>query len=226
MNQIGTLSEKSIHSELKKYIEPNTEFHEVKVGRYIADIKRDNNITEIQTKDFKKLIAKIEYYLSVGYNIKVIYPIIRERYTNWVDPISHEIIERRKSPIKGVIQDVLTELYWIQNYMDNELFKLNIVLVDAEEYKLLDGYGQNSKKHATKIDKIPTKVVEEITINSVKELSKLIPDTLKNEFTSKEFVKESKSRKKWAGSYVKLLRELGVIEIVRKEGNAYVYKRK
>ena len=226
MNQIGTLSEKSIHSMIKDYLEPNKEYQEIKVGKYFADIKRGNQIIEIQTQNFKKLVDKIEYYLREGYNIKIVYPVIKDRYTNWIDPISHEIIERRKNPIKGVIQDVLYELYWIQEYIDNKLFKLSIILVNAEEYKLLDGYGHSNKKRATKIDKVPTKVLEEVTISSISELNKLIPETLAEEFTSKDFVKESKSRKKWAGSYVKLLRELGVIEIVRKEGNAYVYKRK
>lgn len=226
MNQIGTLSEKSVHSIIKDYLEPNKEYQEVKVGRYFADIKKDNQIIEIQTQNFKKLINKIEYYLKEGYNIKIVYPVIKERYTNWIDPVSHEIIERRKNPVKGVIQDVLYELYWVQEYIDNKLFELSVILVNAEEYKLLNGYGQSNKKRATKIDKVPTKIIEEVTISSISELSKLIPVTLKEEFTSKDFVKESKSRKKWAGSYVKLLRELGVIEVVRKEGNAYVYKRK
>ena len=31
-NQIGTLSEKSIHSEIKNYLEPNKEYQEIKVG--------------------------------------------------------------------------------------------------------------------------------------------------------------------------------------------------
>ena len=33
MNQIGTLSEKSVHSKIKVYLEPDRQYHEVKVGR-------------------------------------------------------------------------------------------------------------------------------------------------------------------------------------------------
>lgn len=223
---IGTLSEKSIHSTIKDFFEKDKEYQEIKVGRYVADIKRDNNIIEIQTKDFKKLIPKIEYYLKTGYNIKIVYPIILERYTNWVSPINGKVLERRKSPIKGCIQDSLLEIYWIQQYLDNNNFNLSLITLNIEEYKLLDGCGQNNKKKATKIDKIPTSIIEEITISTRTELYKLIPNTLKDEFTAKEFVKESKSRKKWSGSYVKLLREIGVIEIIRKEGNTYIYRRK
>ena len=66
MNQIGTLSEKSIHSTIKKYIESNEHFHEVKVGNYIADIKIDNNIFEIQTQNFKNLLNTLEKTVKGG----------------------------------------------------------------------------------------------------------------------------------------------------------------
>lgn len=225
MNNIGTLSEKSVHSTIKDYLEPNKENQEVKVGKYIADIKNENNIIEIQTKDFKKLIPKINYYLECKYNVKIIYPIIMEKYTNWVDKETHQIVERRKSPIKGSIQDFLIELYWVYEYLEKEEFNISLVLINAEEYKYLDGYGHNNKKHATKIDKIPTKIIKEINIGSIDELSILIPDTLNKEFTSKDFIKESRCKKKWIGSGIKLLREIGVIEVVRKDGNTYIYRR-
>lgn len=225
MNQIGTLSEKSIHSNIKDYLESNKEYQEVKVGNYIADIKKDNQIIEIQTKNFKNLVNKIEYYLRCKYSIKIVYPIIMERYTNWIDPISHEIIERRKNPVKGSIQDILLELYWVYKYLNNELFELAIILINAEEYKYLDGYGLNNKNKATKIDKVPTKIIKEITIKSIKDLKILIPETLPKEFNSTDFIKHSKCRKKWIGSGIKLLRELDVITVVRKEGNSYIYRR-
>ena len=224
-NGIGTLSEKSIHSIIKDYLSPNKENQEIKVGRYVADIKIGNQIIEIQTQNFKKLINKIEYYLETGYNIKVVYPVIYERYTNWIDPISHKIVERRKSPIKGCIQDFLTELYWVYKYLENDKFDISIILINAEEYKYLDGYGQNSKKHATKIDKVPTKILNEIQIKTIKDLVVMVPQTLDIEFNSKDFIKHSKCRKKWIGSGIKLLRDIGVITVVRKEGNSFIYRR-
>ena len=223
MNQIGTLSEKSVHAELKKYLEPNEEFHEVKVGNYIADIKRDNEIFEVQTQQFKNLISKLNYYISKGYDVTVVYPLIREKYVNWVDPISSEIVERRKSSYKRYIQDIFKELYWIIDYIVKGKIKLKIVSLTAEEYKYLDGYGHNSKKRATKIDKVPSKILSEVNIESIDDLRIFLPDTLPKEFTSKDFQKHTKSRNKYLGSGLKLLRELGVIEIVRKQGNSYIY---
>jgi hypothetical protein len=225
MNQIGTLSEKSIHSLVKDYIEPNKEYQEVKVGNYIADIKKDNLIYEIQTQQFKNLLGKINYYTSCKYRTIIVHPIAKNKYINWVEPSSMEIVERRKTPHKGVIQDIFKELYWIVDYLDNPLVELNIILLDVEEYKYLDGYGQNSKKRATKIDKVPTKVNEIVQIKSISDLIKFLPDTLPEKFTSKDFIKHSKCNKRWAGSGLKMLRDRGIINIVEKSGNSFIYTR-
>lgn len=223
-NQIGTLSEKSIHSEIKNYLEPNKEYQEVKVGNYIADIKRDNEIFEVQTQQFKNLISKLNYYIKNGYDITVVYPLVQEKYVNWIDPISTEIVERRKSSYKKYIQDIFKELYWIKDYIANEQIKLKIITLTAEEYKYLDGYGQNQKYKATKIDKVPSKIINEINIQSVNDFKIFLPDTLPKEFTSKDFQKYTRSRSKYLGSGLKILREIGVIKVVRKQGNAYVYE--
>ena len=223
-NQIGTLSEKSIHSEIKNYLEPNKEYQEVKVGNYIADIKRYNEIFEVQTQQFKNLISKLNYYIKNGYNITIVYPLIQEKYINWIDPISTEIVERRKSSYKRYIQDIFKELYWIKDYIVKEQIKLKIITLTAEEYKYLDGYGQNNKYKATKIDKVPSKIINEINIQSVNDFKIFLPDTLPKEFTSKDFQKYTKSRSKYLGSGLKILREIGVIKVIRKQGNAYVYE--
>lgn len=223
-NSIGTLSEKSIHLEIKNYLEPRKEYQEVKVGNYIADIKRDNEIFEVQTQQFKNLISKLNYYIKNRYNITIVYPLIQEKYINWIDPISTEIVERRKSSYKKYIQDIFKELYWIKDYIANEQIKLKIITLTAEEYKYLDGYGQNQKYKATKIDKVPSKIINEINIQSVNDFKIFLPDTLPKEFTSKDFQKYTRSRSKYLGSGLKILREIGVIKVVRKQGNAYVYE--
>lgn len=224
-NQIGTLSEKSTHRLIKNYLEPNEEYHEVDVGNYIADIKRGNSIIEIQTQQFNRLIPKINYYIRNGYSITVVYPLVTKKTLNWIDTESLEVVQTRKSSHTGVIQDIFKELYWIIEYIVNKNICLKIILIDANEYKYLDGYGPNNKNKATKIDKIPTKIIGEINFNSVSDLAQFIPNTLPKEWTVKDFIKHSKCNKRWAGSGIKLLRDFGVITVVRKQGNAYVYSK-
>lgn len=216
--------EKTIHLKLKNLIEPDERYHEIKVGNFIADIKRSNRIFEIQTKNFKLLLDKIEYYINCGFETTIVYPIIRSRYVNWINS-NLEVTERRKSPIKGVIQDALLEIYWIHKYLDNPLVSLKIILLDVDELKLLDRTGKNIKYITNKIDKIPTKVIGEVDINNIKDLKVMVPNTLSKEFNTQEFIKATKSRKRGIGSGVKLLRELDIIHVVRKDGKTFIYER-
>lgn len=224
MNEIGTLSEKSIHKYLKNMLEPDEQYHEVKVGQYIADIKHDNKIIEIQTQNFKKLLPKLEYYIKNGYEIAVVYPIIHRKIINWIDPVSMGVVDIRKSSRIGVIQDSFKELYWILQYIVNEEIELKIILIDANEYKYLDGRGQNQKIKATKIDKLPTQIINTVDIRSINDLRVFVPDTLDNNWTSKDYVKVTKCNKRWVSSGLKMLRENNIIEMIGKQGNAIIYK--
>ena len=94
-NGIGTLSEKTVHSVLKYYLEPDTSFHEVKTGRYVADIRTPDGIYEIQTRQFNKLRNKLEAFLP-EYSVTVVYPIPHIKYLRWIyrsegsDPLSSQ----------------------------------------------------------------------------------------------------------------------------------------
>lgn len=225
MNNIGTINEKSIHRYLKYILEPNEIYHEIKVGNYIADIKKDNKIIEIQPKQFKNLINKIEYYLKLdGTIIEIVYPVVVNKYINWIDVNTHEVIERRKSTKVGNITDIFKELYYIKNYIGKNKFILTIIELDAEEYKYLDGYGINNKNKATKIDIVPTSIINKIQIRNIEDLKVFIPNTLGSEWLVKEYIKEMKiHNKKWVNNGIKILREKNIIEVTRKQRNAYVY---
>lgn len=62
--KIGVLSEKTLHSVIKRFIEPNEALHELKVDGYYADIKNHDGIFEVQTRSFSRLRAKLTSYLE------------------------------------------------------------------------------------------------------------------------------------------------------------------
>lgn len=207
--------EKYVHKRIKYYLDNNVKFHEVRVGNYIADVKRGNQIYEIQTQNFKLLLDKIEYYIHCGYNVTIVYPVINNRYIVTVDD-NWRVIKRRKSAYKGVIQDSLLEIYWIHKYLNNDLFNLKILLVDVEDIKV---------ENRTDVVRQVSGFSGELAINNIMNLKCMVPSTLGIRFTSSEFIKESKSRKKRIASGVKLLRELGIIKQVDKKGNTLIYER-
>lgn len=74
-NVIGVLSEKMLHSVIKRFIEPNEVLQEVKVCGYYDDIKNDAGIFEVQTRSFNRLRAKLTSYLETE-RVTVVYSIL------------------------------------------------------------------------------------------------------------------------------------------------------
>ena len=55
---IGRLNEGSLHKTLKLYFEPDITRHEIKIGRFVADILNEDGIIEIQTRAFRNMKKK------------------------------------------------------------------------------------------------------------------------------------------------------------------------
>ncbi len=144
---IGTLSERALHRILKLAIEPNEAFHEQKVLGSVADIKNENGIVEIQTRAFEKMRPKLEKLLP-HFPVTLVYPIAREKRLHWIDPVTKEISEPRKSPKKGKPADAFFELYKIRSLLSHENLTLKLLLLDMEEYRYK---GRTEKSRAMPI---------------------------------------------------------------------------
>lgn len=224
MNGIGTLSEKTVHSVLKNYYSPESMNHEIKVGGFVADICNGHDIIEIQTRNFDKLRKKLEVFLNY-YPVTIVYPIPHIKYLRWVNTETGEISAPRKSPKLGTPYAIFRELYWIKNYLTLPNLNLKIVMMDLEEYRFLDGWSQDKKKGSSRCDRIPTDIVKEITISEPTDYKQLIPDTLSEQFTSKDFKKASGLSLSNAQTALNILYYVGCIERIGKKGNSYLYSR-
>ncbi len=222
---IGRLGERTLHQILKYYFEPDDRFHEVKVGRYVADICRDGSITEIQTRAFRSLRGKLKAY-SGKYCTNIVYPIAVKKHLSWVSPETGEIMSRRKSPKKGQPSDILYELYALRPNMPLDKVKFTLVLCEMEEFKLLNGYGEDRKKRAVRFERIPTELYDIITFETVTDYTVLIPPPLGESFTASEFAKAAKMTRRTAGYAIQTLISLGVIEHTDTVKRTYIYRRK
>ena len=224
---IGTLAEKTIHAVLKAYYAPDSNYCEQKVtdSGYIADIFYDSQIIEIQTQNFRKLRRKLDAFLP-NYDVTIVYPVIYKKQICWIDPNTGEIVSKRKSSKTGTQYAIFKELFWIKEYLHSPRLHFRIVLLETEEYRLLDGYGVDKKRRATKLDQIPISLKKEIEIQTVKDYSCFLPHTLPKEFTVKDYQSICKIPLKSAGNVIQILREIDLIEQITKRGKAYVYQKK
>lgn len=221
---IGTLSEKTVHAVLKRYLIPNEECHERKCGRYVADILCEGEIMEIQTAGFNRLRKKLEEFLK-DREVTIVYPIPHIKWLIWIDEETGEFSKKRRSPKIGSYYEVFAELYKIKMFLKHPNLHFRLILLDVEEYRLLNGYSLDRKKGSHRYDRIPVELVEDKLLNAPEDFKELVPDELCQPFTVKMFQKETRLPKKKAGTAVNILNYLGVIKQVGKEKNAYLYER-
>lgn len=220
---IGTLSEKTVHAIVKCYMEPESDYHEIPVDGYVADIYRDGSIIEIQTANFNKLRDKLDCFLK-NYKVTIVYPIAHIKWLRWLDEETGDISAGRKSPKKGNPYQSFKELYKIKQYLKNPNLHLCFLLIDLEEIRLLNGWSRDKKKGSTRYDGIPTELAGELTIDKLEDYMQLVPIELNDKFTAVEYAKAAHVNKGIAGLAVNILRYLDVIRMVEKRGNAYVYE--
>ncbi len=224
-NGFGTLQEKTIHEVIKDFYCYDHDFQEQRRGRYIADIAVDHEIWEIQTKAFHRLRGKLTAFLK-EYHVTVIYPVAVEKKIYWLDQETGAITGGRRSPRKGSAYDVFHELYAIRPYLRDPNLSLHIVLMDMEEYKLLNGWSRDKKRGASRYDRLPGKLRDIVRIESISDYACFLPEELPEEFTSGDLAKCAHIPRSTAQTCLLILRDLGVAELIGKKGRSNLHRRK
>ena len=201
-------NESALHKLLKDSISKDSSCQEVKLGNYIADVKVGNKVYEIQTKDLYRLKDKIRYYLSCGYDICVIYPLVEhKKYQYKVNGVVKK--ETRRSHV-GKIQDSLYEIYSIREFIGK--IEIKIVSIDlVDSIRVSEGCAL-TRKNGTCKEKIPQKINEIWCLRNTGDFKVMIPQGLEREFTSKNFVACSKMKKSYAGYALNVLEFTGIIK--------------
>lgn len=221
---VGTLNEKTIHAVLKHYYAPNTLYHEIKIGNYVADILIDGQILEIQTRNFNTMRKKLDAFLP-HYDVTIVYPIAYTKWLCWINDETGEVSSKRKSPKKGTIYSIIPELYRIKSYLTHPNLHFILTFINVEEYRLLNGWSQNKKRGSSRHDGIPTELIGEIHLHSLEDYDQLLPSDLPPVFTTKDYMKHAKVSQKVAGTALNILYYLGLVIRTGKKGNAFLYER-
>ena len=227
---IVTLADTEINSYLIKRVKESypshsvdgEEEHEVAMSGYYADIYNDKGIIEIQTRQLNKLRDKLSVFLQ-DYHVTVVYPLPFNKWLSWVNPDNGEVQGRRKSPRHFTEYDAFYELYKIKSYLKNPNLSINLVLMDMEEYKLLNGWSYDKKRGSTRYDRVPAGIRRIVKFDRIEDYMQLVPADLKEDFTVKDFAMAAGVSVE-ASRYT--LNILNYLEIVKRTGrvkNGYVY---
>ena len=219
---IGTLSERSVHAVLKKYYEPFSDSHEIKLGRYIADIVGENGIIEIQTAQLFKLKDKLKTFIPCC-RTTVVYPLIAERRIVKCD-IHGNKISARKSPLKLNPYNAFEELYPLREFISDENFRFCICIIKADVFKAPGKTTKGKTKNNIKSDTVPTELIDEIYLNSPRDYFQFIPENLPEKFTSADFSETARISKNLARTFLNTVTAAGCAERCGKSGNNILFR--
>jgi hypothetical protein len=217
LHGIGTLREKGVHAALKYYYEPFPSNHEIKVGRFVADIVGENGIIEIQTRRFFRLREKLRDFLSAC-PVTVVYPVVTDRWLIRMEEETGSMISRRKSSKRGRPLDIFFELYSIREFLTNPDLHFLLPCIQIEEYRL----GKSRQKGTF----YPIALTQELAVERPKDWLALLPEGLPDPFTTQDLARLGKISRETAGRAALLLHELGLLTRTRKSGhgNGYYYQ--
>ncbi len=218
---IGTQKERTLHSVLKYYMEPDEEYHEIPVGSFIADIYKDGRITEIQTGSFSPLRKKLEAFLP-EFPVTIVYPIPWHKWVHWILPDTGEVSGGRRSPKKGELYMLLPELYRIRPFLNHPNLSFLPLLIDLREYRYQDGWGREGKRGSHRADRVPFEIGPSLLLRGAADYVSLLPQ-LPDPFTMKDFIKAARLSPRGASYALSALRELGVARKSGQEGRSYLY---
>lgn len=223
MNAIGTLNEKPLHASLKQwYAQPGDRF-EVGTDGYCIDIVRGDLLIEIQTKGLAALRKKLTALLE-RHPVRLVYPIAVEKWIVMRDAAG-AVLRRRKSPKRGIAEDLFSELVSIPALLANPNFSLDILLIDEEETREERAPRRRWMKPWIRDGRRLIDVRENRLISSPEELAAFLPAALPRRFTTRDIAAAARIPRWLAQKMAYCLRALRTIRQTGKVGNAIIYAR-
>ncbi len=223
---IGTLGEKRMHLILKRYLTPDADLHEVGVldTRYVSDVRIGNDIYEVQTGAFYPMRKKIAHYLEkTDCTVTVVHPIVVDKWVSWVDPATGDLSPRKKSPKHASPISLLPQLYSLLPHLGNPRLRFRLLMITAEDFRLLDGWSRDRKRGSNRYERIPLELLGELEFSSPQDLATLIPQDLPSPFTVKDFMRHAHLRSRDAYSAVHVLEALRLITPTDPIGRAMAF---
>lgn len=218
--QIGTLSEKSLHADIKDFlVEPGDEI-ERPVEGFVADIFRDGQVIEIQTQNIGAMRKKLTHLLGY-YPVHLVHPIAIERILIWQDYDGKEI-KRKKSPKKGRAIDIFEELIYIRELVMHPNLTFEILMTREEVIRRQDPKRRRWKGWYV-YDRRLVEVVDRIVLGSFRDFKNLLPDDLDAPFTNKELALRLGCTHHHAGTITSTMKRMGIIREVGKRGNSILF---
>ena len=222
MSRIGLINEKPLHASLKQwYARPGDRF-EVPIDGFVIDIVRDDLLIEIQTRNFASINSKL-CKLARSYEVRLVYPVVQEKWIVRLATDNGGINVRRKSPKRGRLEDLFWELVSIPQLLSNPNFSLEILMIEQEEVRRYERKRKWRGKGWVIEGRQLLQVLDRRVFGASADWLWFLPAGLES-FTTEDLATRMNTRRDLAQKMAYCLREGNMIEIIGKRGRANLYR--
>jgi hypothetical protein len=216
------MNEHPLHSEIKNWYSLPGDRFEVKINDFIIDIVRHALLIEIQTRNFSGIKMKLARLLE-NHEIRLVYPIPQLKWIVHVTE-SGEVTRRRRSPRKGRLADLFYELANTPDFVKEENFSLEVLMIEEEELRCNDGKGSWRRKGISIKDRRLMNVKSRTLFKNERDFLRFLPNHLIDPFTNKEFAELSGISINLARRITYCLRKMGAIKPSGKKGKELIFR--
>jgi hypothetical protein len=219
---IGTLSERSLHAHLKRMYAQSGDCVEEKVGGYWVDIRRGEDVIEIQTGSFASMKKKLAKLLEER-SVRIVHPVAVEKWITRIGPDGESFLSRRKSPKRGSLYDLFDELVSFPQLILHPRFSVEVALVKEEEMRCEDGKGSWRRKGASIKDHILLEVSDRVPFESPRDFLRVLPEGWAGPSTNRDLATALKQPYFRIARMTYCLSRMGLIRRAGKRGNSMLY---
>jgi hypothetical protein len=217
------MNEHSLHADIKNWYSAPGDHLETKVDGFIIDIVRGSLLIEVQTGNFFAIKEKLTSLLDTR-RVRLVHPIPERKYLVHIDT-SGEVIRRRKSPKRGKLVDLFSELVSIPSLIRADNFSIEVLMVEEEETRCNDGKGSWRRRGVSIRDKKLLCVTDRVLFRNANDFHRFLPRDLNVRFTNKKLARKAGISISLARKITYCLRKMGAISKTGKRGKALEFQR-
>lgn len=220
-SNIGSLKENDLHREIITWYSRPHDQLEIEVDGYVIDIVRGSHLVEIQTSGFSSIRTKLDMLLA-NYKVHLVYPVAE---TQWIVKLNDngEQISRRKSPKKGSVFTIFSELVAFPQFMKFPRFSLELILVQAEEFRQHDPSGPWRRRGWRVVNRHLLNVRRSFLFSHPRDYQAVLPENLPDPFTTSDLARLAGIKRRLAQQMAYCLRKGDLITIHSKDRHGYHY---
>jgi len=219
--------ETSLHQRLKHIYADDESQIERRVGRYIIDVIRDDELIEIQHASLSTISRKVQTLLKT-HRVRVVKPLVIRKQLIRCASKGRQVVSRRKSPKRGHLLDVFDELIYFTRVFPHRNLVLEVPLIEIEEWSYPTPPSKKRRRRPPKKyqveDQRLVRVIDVHEFRTSQDLASLLPDYLPQPFDTEQLAKAMDTQRWIAQKVAYCLRHMKAIKCVGKKGNAILYR--